>query len=50
MASYRFTDHLTLSLNVDNVFDKKYYNRVGFYNGVYAADPRTARLTLRAQF
>ncbi|MGP1516609.1 MAG: TonB-dependent siderophore receptor [Ottowia sp.] len=50
MASYRFTEQLTLSLNVDNVFDKKYYNRVGFYNGVYAAEPRSARLTLRAQF
>ena len=50
MASYRFTEQLTLSLNVDNALDKKYYNRVGFYNGVYAADPRTARLTLRAQF
>jgi outer membrane receptor for ferric coprogen and ferric-rhodotorulic acid len=33
-------------LNVNNLFDKKYYDNVGFYNGVYWGDPRTVTLSL----
>lgn len=50
MASYRINDHLTASVNVNNAFDKHYYNRVGFYNGLHYAEPRTASATLRATF
>ncbi len=50
MASYRINEHLTASVNVSNVFDKIYYNRVGFYNGLHYAEPRTASATLRATF
>jgi len=50
MASYRINEHLTASVNVNNVFDKIYYNRVGFYNGLHYAEPRTASATLRASF
>lgn len=50
MASYRINKHLTASVNVSNVFDKIYYNRVGFYNGLHYAEPRTASATLRASF
>lgn len=50
MASYRINKHLTASVNVNNVFDKIYYNRVGFYNGLHYAEPRTASATLRATF
>lgn len=50
MASYRISQHLSASVNVSNLFDKRYYNRVGFYNGVYWADPRTVSLTLRGTF
>ncbi|MFV0680234.1 TonB-dependent siderophore receptor [Ottowia sp.] len=50
MLGYRFNDHVALNLNVNNLFDKKYYDNVGFYSGVYAAEPRTVRVTLRGVF
>ncbi|KAA0942527.1 MULTISPECIES: TonB-dependent siderophore receptor [unclassified Pseudomonas] len=46
MSRYEFDKHLSASLNVNNFFDKKYYNNVGFYNGVYWGDPRTMTLSL----
>ncbi|GGK34568.1 outer-membrane receptor for ferric coprogen and ferric-rhodotorulic acid [Pseudomonas koreensis] len=46
MSRYEFDQHLSASLNVDNLFDKKYYDNVGFYNGVYWGDPRTVTLSL----
>ena len=46
MSRYEFDRHLSASLNVDNLFDKKYYDNVGFYNGVYWGDPRTVTLSL----
>lgn len=50
MAGWRIDDHFSAQLNVHNLFDKHYANRVGFYNGVHYADPRTATVTLRANF
>lgn len=35
MSRYEFDRQLSASLNVNNLFDKKYYDNVGFYNGVY---------------
>ncbi|MBC2688676.1 TonB-dependent siderophore receptor [Pseudomonas kielensis] len=46
MSRYEFDKHLTASLNVDNLFDEKYYDNVGFYNGVFWGDPRTVTLSL----
>ncbi|CAI8828632.1 TonB-dependent siderophore receptor [Pseudomonas chlororaphis] len=46
MSRYEFDSHLSASLNVTNLFDKKYYERVGFYNGVYWGEPRTMTLSL----
>ncbi|SEU12554.1 outer-membrane receptor for ferric coprogen and ferric-rhodotorulic acid [Pseudomonas sp. NFR09] len=46
MFRYQFDEHVTASLNVNNLFDKKYYERVGFYNGVYWGDPRSVTLAL----
>lgn len=46
MSRYKFDDHLSASVNVNNLFDKKYYERVGFYNGVYWGDPRSITLAL----
>jgi outer-membrane receptor for ferric coprogen and ferric-rhodotorulic acid len=50
MARYRFNEKLSAQLNVDNLFDKTYYRRVGFYNGGYFGEPRRVTLTLRAAF
>lgn len=46
MSRYAFDEHLSASLNVDNLLDKKYYDNVGFYNGVYWGAPRTVTLSL----
>ncbi|MGK9418824.1 TonB-dependent siderophore receptor [Pseudomonas cedrina] len=46
MSRYQFDEHVSASVNVNNLFDKKYYERVGFYNGVYWGDPRTVTLAL----
>jgi len=46
-ASYRFSDNITASLNVNNLLDKAYYSRMGFYNGVHWGEPRNITLNLR---
>lgn len=46
MSRYAFDEHLSASLNVDNLLDEKYYDNVGFYNGVYWGAPRTVTLSL----
>ncbi|HIV70336.1 MAG TPA: TonB-dependent siderophore receptor [Candidatus Aquabacterium excrementipullorum] len=50
MASYKVRDDITVGLNVNNLFDKHYYNRVGFYNGVYWGEPRTVSLSAKYSF
>lgn len=50
MARYPLTEQVSLSLNVDNLFDKVYYRRVGFYNGGYFGEPRKVTATVRAKF
>ncbi|RON02593.1 TonB-dependent siderophore receptor [Pseudomonas brassicacearum] len=46
MSRYEIDKHLSASLNVDNLLDEKYYDNVGFYNGVFWGDPRTVTLSL----
>ena len=46
MARYKFDEHVSASLNVKNLFDQKYYENVGFYNGVFWGDPRTVSVGL----
>ncbi|MCX9150716.1 TonB-dependent siderophore receptor [Pseudomonas sp. TB1-B1] len=46
MSRYQFDEHLSTSLTINNLLDKKYYERVGFYNGVYWGAPRTLTLAL----
>ncbi|QXQ21091.1 TonB-dependent siderophore receptor [Pseudomonas tolaasii] len=46
MSRYQFDEHVSASVNVNNLFDKKYYERVGFYNGVYWGDPRSITLAV----
>ena len=47
---YTFSDALSANLQVNNLFDEKYYQQVGFYNGVYWGEPRNVILSLRAKF
>lgn len=51
MLQYRIDPRWSVSINVNNVFDKRYYQTVGtIYNGNMQALPRNAMLTLRGQF
>ncbi|WP_447927255.1 TonB-dependent siderophore receptor [Vreelandella sp. EE27] len=50
MARYDVTDATNVTLNVDNLFDKTYYDNFGFYAGAVYGTPRSATLTLRTEF
>lgn len=51
MARYRFTEHVSATLNVNNLFDKKYLSALDttFYGGYYG-DPRNVMLTTQYRF
>jgi outer membrane receptor for ferric coprogen and ferric-rhodotorulic acid len=49
-ASYRFNDHVSAGVTVNNALDKSYYSRMGFYNGVYWGEPRNWSLNVRYAF
>ena len=49
MARYQISPKLSASLNINNLFDKTYFRRVGFYNGGYYGEPRSVALNLRYQ-
>ena len=49
MASYRFTPNLSAQLNVNNLFDKKYFNLTGDGQGFYGS-PTKAMLTVKYAF
>lgn len=40
MARYDLTKQVELGFNLDNLFDKKYYSMIGFYNQALYGDPR----------
>jgi len=50
MARYQVTENVSASVNVNNLFDKKYYTNIGFYNSAYYGDPRNVMLTTRWNF
>ncbi|WP_258911581.1 TonB-dependent siderophore receptor [Pseudomonas putida] len=49
MARYQVTDHLSTTLNINNLFDEKYYAGFAGNYGHYGA-PRNAMLNLRYDF
>lgn len=49
MASYEINKHTDLQLNVSNLFDKKYYEGIG-YDGMVYGEPRKMMLTLKYTF
>lgn len=49
-ARYQITDNLSTTLNIYNLFDKKYYTNIGFYSSAYYGDPRNLMLTTRYDF
>lgn len=49
MARYQIDEHLAATVNLENVFDEKYYSGMAGSYGHYGA-PRNANLTLRYDF
>ncbi|MNN44501.1 Ferripyoverdine receptor precursor [compost metagenome] len=50
MTRYQFTDSLCGQVNLNNLFDKKYFTNVGFYNSYYYGDPRNVSVSARYDF
>jgi len=50
MARHDFGKHLSATLNVNNLLDKKYYTQIGFYDQGWWGAPRNVMLSLRAQY
>ncbi|MGH8845543.1 MAG: ferric-rhodotorulic acid/ferric-coprogen receptor FhuE [Advenella sp.] len=50
MARYQLNDRTSLQVNLNNLFNKKYYDQIGFYNqGAWGA-PRNAMATLSYKY
>ncbi|MDT9600026.1 TonB-dependent siderophore receptor [Sphingosinicella rhizophila] len=50
MARYRLPGGLSAQINVENLFDKKYYSQIGFYDQLAFGEPRNVTLTLGYAF
>ncbi|MDO7836503.1 TonB-dependent siderophore receptor [Sphingobium sp. HBC34] len=50
MGAYDFTDQLSFQVNVNNLFDKRYYNTNSWFGGYIFGEPRNVRATLRFGF
>ena len=50
MARYEFTPQLSGQINLNNVFDKKYYSQIGFYQQYAYGDPRNLMASVKYQF
>ena len=51
MLQYKVDPRWTVTLNINNLFDKSYYQSVGYASGSnYYGSPRSAMLTLRGTF
>jgi outer membrane receptor for ferric coprogen and ferric-rhodotorulic acid len=50
MASYKFNDNLSATLNIRNLFDNKYYTFYDYYNGYTWGAPRSVLLSMTYKF
>lgn len=50
MARYRINANASVSLNMNNVFDKKYYSQLGMYDQYFYGTPRNAMLQFNYRF
>lgn len=50
MMRYQFNDHATLSINVNNLLDKKYYRNYGQFTQYQYGAPRNVSATFRYNF
>ncbi|QGP77573.1 TonB-dependent siderophore receptor [Sphingobium sp. CAP-1] len=50
MGRYEVMKGLSAQVNVENLFDKKYYSQIGFYDQHAFGEPRNVTLTVRYQY
>lgn len=50
LANYEVDQHLTLGLNLNNLFDKKYYDGLGTFNSGSYGEPRNAVVSAKWKF
>ncbi|YBW39464.1 ligand-gated channel [Nitrobacter sp. TKz-YC01] len=50
MARYKFTDNLSATLNVGNLFDRRYINLADFYGSYTWGAPRNVFLSMTYRF
>lgn len=50
MAGYKLNQHLSVTLNIGNLFDKKYYSSLNTTARAYYGEPRNVRLNMRYDF
>jgi outer membrane receptor for ferric coprogen and ferric-rhodotorulic acid len=50
MGAYDVIDWLSLQINVNNVFEKRYYNTNSWFGGYIYGEPRNIRATLSYGF
>lgn len=50
MVRYQISKGVSAQLNINNLFDKKYFSQIGFYNQLAYGAPRNALVTLKYQF
>jgi outer membrane receptor for ferric coprogen and ferric-rhodotorulic acid len=50
MASYKFNEKLSATLNIRNLLDNKYYTFYGWYNGYSWGAPRSVQLSMTYKF
>ncbi len=50
LANYAFDEHLSLGLNLNNLFDKKYYDGLGTFSSGSYGEPRNLVANARWRF
>jgi outer membrane receptor for ferric coprogen and ferric-rhodotorulic acid len=50
MGAYDISEQLSLQINVNNLFDKRYYNTNSWFGGYIYGEPRNVRATLSYRF
>lgn len=50
MARYEITDSVTAAMNINNLFDERYLDNIGFYNTGYYGAPLNAKFSVKATF
>ncbi len=50
MAEYQLNERVSAQVNVNNLFDKTYFNNNAWFAGYVFGEPRNARVTLRYSF